>query len=208
MLDYKTDIEPHEAVGRSDAEIATYLSALCNRPLPCGTIVAMCSAAQVVYRDLDTEKLTGPLWTALKESPNPLAQWFMRHVWLDRREQITLDGSASDVPGVDSFAVVSGFGALALQLGATSPAFEGIRLGMIEAAGGLQYPDHVTEVAVAEARTAAADAADAAEAQRVRYGYLAEAMEAATAAVDAEPTAELQTVSEALSARLAAVWGS
>ncbi len=42
-MDYLAEIKPHEDAGKSDAEIADYLLALCRRNLPCGTIVTLCS---------------------------------------------------------------------------------------------------------------------------------------------------------------------
>ncbi|MCA9137253.1 MAG: hypothetical protein KDB00_10850 [Planctomycetales bacterium] len=159
---YNRDILPLEQAGKSDGEIAAYLSGLCNRPLACGTIVTLCSSSGAVVRDLDTELLGGPLWAALKASPDPLAAWFMRHVWMDRRDQITLDGTPSDVPGVNSFDVVVGFASLAAQIGAAAPEFEQLRQAFVSAAGGLRFPGGIDAAGVDALRQQAiADAAQA-----------------------------------------------
>ena len=164
-MDYRTNIKPLEDAGKSDSEIAAYLSALCRRNLPCGAIVTLCSATGAVVRDLETEMLGGPLWQTLKASPDPLAAWFLRHVWMDRRESITLDGSASDVPGVNSFEVVVGFARLASQMAARDPRFAQLRDGFIMAAGGLRYPGGVTAADVATARSLDAESETASRAE-------------------------------------------
>ncbi|MEL7337003.1 MAG: hypothetical protein AAFN70_12455, partial [Planctomycetota bacterium] len=98
MVDYVREVQPLETAGKSDEQIAAYLSAVCNGVLDCQVVITMCSQTGLVARNLDTERLGGPLWDALRGSDSPMADWFLRHVWMDPASAITLDGSQSDVP--------------------------------------------------------------------------------------------------------------
>lgn len=147
MINYETDAKPHINAGRSEAEVAVYLSSLCNRNLRVEAVRDTAALLGLVVDD------SGDLFAALDAVTDPnlaaFARFFKSYVWdtRDGQKTISLSGSESSVPGVLTFDAVIGFGTLAtmlagqaLQADPVDDRFERLRLAMIQAAGGLRFP--------------------------------------------------------------------
>jgi hypothetical protein len=137
---------------KTNDQIAIFASSLTNKPIPCATIRALASQLGLAVVDRLTRGRSGDLFAVLDAIPSnhplkPLARFFELHTWENGGETISSNGEESQIPGVDSFDVVVGFGSLAtmiagqaLQATPTDTRFEQLRLGMIAAGGGLVFP--------------------------------------------------------------------
>ena len=145
---YEIDAKPFVDAGKDMESISIYLSSLCNGSVQVEVIRDAAALLGVV--DGDSGDLID-LLDAVNEA-NPLksfARFFKQYVFnaIKGDKVVTLDGSKSDVPGVDTFDSVIGFGLLSTMLAAiglqTDPVddrVERLRLAIIEAAGGLKFP--------------------------------------------------------------------
>lgn len=137
---------------KTNDQIAIYASSLTNKPIPCSTIRALASQLGLAVVDRLTRGRSGALFTVLDAVPNthplkPLARFFELHTWENDGDTISSNGEESQIPGIDSFEVVVGFGSLAtmiagqgLQASPPDNRFEQLRQGMIKAGGGLVFP--------------------------------------------------------------------